>query len=167
MCPLINYLQHSSAYFSVWTLTLMAADRFLAVVFPVESMTLRTPKNTFFVLLIVYAVILLSQIQVGRIHGVYSYTFIMEQRSACSIVSIAQGLATVAEVNFEYFLNLIEILKARLYFFSFNIFGYCLPLGITCVLYYLMLKRLWYAPFRSSNDNNTKIPPTKVGLKIF
>ncbi|CAK5096497.1 unnamed protein product [Meloidogyne enterolobii] len=148
MCPLINYLQHSSAYFSVWTLTLMAADRFLAVVFPVESMTLRTPKNTFFVLLIVYAVILLSQIQVGRIHGVYSYTFIMEQRSACSIVSIAQGLATVAE--------------ARLYFFSFNIFGYCLPLGITCVLYYLMLKRLWYAPFRSSTDNNTKIPPTKI-----
>uniref|UniRef100_A0A1I8BZA1 G_PROTEIN_RECEP_F1_2 domain-containing protein n=1 Tax=Meloidogyne hapla TaxID=6305 RepID=A0A1I8BZA1_MELHA len=149
MCPLINYLQHSSAYFSVWTLTLMAADRFLAVVFPVESMTLRTPKNTFFVLLIVYTVILFSQIQVGRIHGVYSYTFIMEQRSACSIVSIAQGLATVAE--------------ARLYFFSFNIFGYCLPLGITCVLYYLMLKRLWYAPFRSSSDNNTKtIPPTKL-----
>jgi len=34
-------LKHSSAYFSVWTLTLMAADRFLAVVFPVESMTLR------------------------------------------------------------------------------------------------------------------------------
>ncbi|KAF7637095.1 G_PROTEIN_RECEP_F1_2 domain-containing protein [Meloidogyne graminicola] len=151
MCPLINYLQHSSAYFSVWTLTLMAADRFLAVVFPVESMTLRTPKNTFFVLLIVYTVILFSQIQVGRIHGVYTYTFIMEQRSTCAIVSIAQGLATVSE--------------ARLYFFSFNIFGYCLPLGITCVLYYLMLKRLWYAPFRPiNNDNNTKasIPNTKI-----
>lgn len=107
-------------------------------------------------------------LKVGRIHGVYSYTFIMEQRSACSIVSIAQGLATVAEVNFEYFLNFkFEFLKARLYFFSFNIFGYCLPLGITCVLYYLMLKRLWYAPFRSSTDNNTKIPPTKVGLENF
>lgn len=64
MCPLINYLQvslpfchpypsrhplpfqHSSAYFSVWTLTLMAADRFLAVVFPVESLTLRWPSRT-------------------------------------------------------------------------------------------------------------------------
>jgi len=44
-------------------------------------------------------------LKVGRIHGVHSYTFIMEQRSACSIVSIAQGLATVAEVNFE---NLFE-----------------------------------------------------------
>lgn len=30
-----------------------------------------------------------------------------------------------------------------------------------------MLKRLWYAPFRSSTDNNTKIPPTKVGLQNF
>uniref|UniRef100_A0A183BVQ6 G_PROTEIN_RECEP_F1_2 domain-containing protein n=1 Tax=Globodera pallida TaxID=36090 RepID=A0A183BVQ6_GLOPA len=138
MCPLINYLQHSSAYFSVWTLTLMAADRFLAVVFPVESMTLRSPRNTFFVLVIVYSLILLSQIQVGRIHAVYNYTFIMDERSACSIVSITKGDAS-----------------ARLYFFSFNLFGYCLPLGITCVLYYFMLKRLWYAPLRGGGSSTS------------
>ncbi|KAL3123141.1 hypothetical protein niasHT_005074 [Heterodera trifolii] len=144
MCPLINYLQHSSAYFSVWTLTLMAFDRFLAVVFPVDSMTWRSPRNTFFVLVIVYSVILVSQIQVGRIHAVYNYTFIEEHRSACSIVSITKGEASVAE--------------ARLYFFSFNLFGYCLPLGITCVLYYFMLKRLWYAPLAmNSSKKNLRL----------
>ncbi|KAH7703544.1 CBN-NPR-9 protein [Aphelenchoides avenae] len=131
-CNMINYLQHASAYFSVWTLTLMAADRFLAVCYPVESMTLRSPKNTSIVLAVTYTIILLSQIQVGRIHDVYNYTFIVEERSTCSIVSIAKGEATV--------------LEARLYFFSFNIFGYVLPLAITCVFYYLMLRRLWYTP---------------------
>uniref|UniRef100_A0A7E4VH72 G_PROTEIN_RECEP_F1_2 domain-containing protein n=1 Tax=Panagrellus redivivus TaxID=6233 RepID=A0A7E4VH72_PANRE len=140
-CNMINYLQHASAYFSVWTLTLMAADRFLAVCYPVESMTLRNPANTCIALIIVYTIILLSQIQVGKIHDVYNYTFVIENRSACSIVSIAKGEATVTE--------------ARIYFFSFNIFGYLLPLGITCILYYLMLKRLWYTP-RPGNGSNNK-----------
>lgn len=65
--------QHVAAYFSVWTLTLMAADRFLAVCYPVESMTLRTPINTAITLLITYTLILISQIQVARIHDVYRF----------------------------------------------------------------------------------------------
>uniref|UniRef100_A0AC34PUZ3 G-protein coupled receptors family 1 profile domain-containing protein n=1 Tax=Panagrolaimus sp. JU765 TaxID=591449 RepID=A0AC34PUZ3_9BILA len=137
---MLNYLQHASAYFSVWTLTLMAADRFLAVCYPVESMTLRNPLNTCIALAVVYTIILLSQIQVGKMHDVYDYTFIVENRSTCSIVSIAKGEATVVE--------------ARLYFFSFNIFGYVLPLGITCILYYLMLKRLWYTPRPGGSNKN-------------
>jgi hypothetical protein len=85
-CQAINYLQvflnyiisqsfsilkHVAAYFSVWTLTLMAADRFLAVCYPVESMTLRTPKYTAITLLITYTLIMISQIPVARIHDVY------------------------------------------------------------------------------------------------
>uniref|UniRef100_A0A914EAS7 G-protein coupled receptors family 1 profile domain-containing protein n=1 Tax=Acrobeloides nanus TaxID=290746 RepID=A0A914EAS7_9BILA len=140
-CQAINYLQHVAAYFSVWTLTLMAADRFLAVCYPVESMTLRTPKYTAITLLITYTLIMISQIPVARIHDVYNYNFVVENRSACAIVSIAQGEASVAE--------------ARLYYFSFNLFGYVLPLGITCFLYYFMLKRLWYMP-RPGNSKHSK-----------
>uniref|UniRef100_A0A1I7ZVJ8 G_PROTEIN_RECEP_F1_2 domain-containing protein n=1 Tax=Steinernema glaseri TaxID=37863 RepID=A0A1I7ZVJ8_9BILA len=132
MCNMINYLQHASAYFSVWTLTLMAVDRFLAVCYPVESMTLRSTRNTLILLTITYTVILISQIPVAKIHDIYEYQFIIESRSTCAIVDIAKGEATVAE--------------ARSYFFSFNVFGYILPLGITCLLYYCMLKRLWYTP---------------------
>lgn len=29
---------------------------------------------------------------------------------------------------------------------TFNMFGYVVPLGITCVLYYFMLRKLWYTP---------------------
>lgn len=119
----------------------MAVDRFLAVCYPVESMTLRNPANTCIALFVTYTIILLSQIQVGKIHDVYDYTFIAENRSACSIVSIAKGEASITE--------------ARIYFFSFNIFGYVLPLGITCALYYLMLKRLWYTPRPGNGSSKT------------
>ncbi|VDN39427.1 unnamed protein product, partial [Gongylonema pulchrum] len=78
MCSMINYLQHSAAYFSVWTLTLMALDRFLAVCFPVNSMTLRNTVNTVITISIVYAFILISQIPIASIHDIYTYDFIIE-----------------------------------------------------------------------------------------
>ncbi|KAK5979617.1 hypothetical protein GCK32_022345, partial [Trichostrongylus colubriformis] len=61
MCSMINFFQHISAYCSVWTLTLMAMDRYLAVVHPVESLTLRSPKNTIIALVIIYTIIVATQ----------------------------------------------------------------------------------------------------------
>ncbi|VDM44752.1 unnamed protein product [Toxocara canis] len=110
----------------------MAADRFLAVCYPVESMTLRNTSNTAVALAVIYTAIIISQIPVANIHDIYEYDFIIETRSTCAIVRIATGEASITE--------------ARLYFFSFNVFGYLLPLGITCVFYYFMLRRLWYTP---------------------
>uniref|UniRef100_A0A1I7XCM2 G_PROTEIN_RECEP_F1_2 domain-containing protein n=1 Tax=Heterorhabditis bacteriophora TaxID=37862 RepID=A0A1I7XCM2_HETBA len=60
-CSMINFFQHISAYCSVWTLTLMALDRYLAVVYPVDSMTLRSPKNTIIALVVVYVIIMATQ----------------------------------------------------------------------------------------------------------
>uniref|UniRef100_A0A1I7SYG0 G_PROTEIN_RECEP_F1_2 domain-containing protein n=1 Tax=Caenorhabditis tropicalis TaxID=1561998 RepID=A0A1I7SYG0_9PELO len=131
-CSMINFFQHTSAYCSVWTLTLMALDRYLAVVYPVESMTLRTPRNTVIALCIIYILIIASQIPVGRMHGIYVYDFILEKRSTCAILKIATAEATPA--------------MARTYFMTFNVFGYVLPLGISVVLYGLMLRKLWDMP---------------------
>uniref|UniRef100_A0AC35U8P1 G_PROTEIN_RECEP_F1_2 domain-containing protein n=1 Tax=Rhabditophanes sp. KR3021 TaxID=114890 RepID=A0AC35U8P1_9BILA len=130
-CKLVYYLQHATAYFSVWTLTLMAGDRFLAVCFPVGSMSIRNSKNATMALMIMYTVILLSQIHVAAGHNIYHYFFIIENRSTCAMEKIAMGTATVFETRF--------------YYFSFNIFGYLLPLGITCILYFCMLRRLWHS----------------------
>ncbi|CAJ0938449.1 unnamed protein product, partial [Mesorhabditis belari] len=73
---------------------------------------------------IVYAIILVSQIPIGLMHGIFHYEFIIENRSTCAIVSIADNSATIAQ--------------ARGYFFTFNLFGYVLPLGIhlCAVLFY-------------------------------
>uniref|UniRef100_A0A0K0EAR8 G_PROTEIN_RECEP_F1_2 domain-containing protein n=2 Tax=Strongyloides stercoralis TaxID=6248 RepID=A0A0K0EAR8_STRER len=128
-CKLVYYLQHTSAYSSVWTLTLMACDRYLAVCFPIWSISIRNSKNAFLALIITYSIILISQIHVASGHGIYHYNFIFENRSTCGMEKIAYGTASLIET--------------RVYYFSFNIFGYLIPLTITCILYFYMLRRLW------------------------
>ena len=44
-CKLVQYLIIATAYVSIYTLVFMSLDRFLAVVYPIESMTLRTESN--------------------------------------------------------------------------------------------------------------------------
>uniref|UniRef100_A0A0N4ZXS0 G_PROTEIN_RECEP_F1_2 domain-containing protein n=1 Tax=Parastrongyloides trichosuri TaxID=131310 RepID=A0A0N4ZXS0_PARTI len=131
-CKLVYYLQHASAYSSVWTLTLMAGDRYLAVCHPVCSISIRNSKNAFLSLIIINFIILISQIHVAAGHGIYDYKLIIENRSTCAMERIAYGTASIAET--------------RIYYFSFNIFGYVIPLAITCVLYFYMLRRLWHRP---------------------
>lgn len=40
----------------------MALDRYLAVVYPVDSLTLRSPKNTIIALVVVYTIIVATQV---------------------------------------------------------------------------------------------------------
>lgn len=88
----------------------MAADRFLAVCFPVESMTLRNTSNTTVALAITYTAIVLSQIPVAQIHDIYEYDFIVETRSTCAIVRIATAEASVTEVNYENRFPVLSVL---------------------------------------------------------
>jgi len=44
-CKIWQFLIIASAFVSIYTLVLMSLDRFLAVVYPVESMTWRTEAN--------------------------------------------------------------------------------------------------------------------------
>ncbi|KAE9415293.1 hypothetical protein Angca_002609, partial [Angiostrongylus cantonensis] len=142
-CSMINFFQHSSAYCSVWTLMLMALDRYLAVVYPVDSLTLRSPKNAVIALAVVFAVTAATQVPIGLMHGIHAYDFFTEVRSTCAIVSIATSTATLT--------------YARTYFITFNVFGYILPLGISALLYWRMLRRLWRVrnPGRASKKNGS------------
>lgn len=76
----------------------MAVDRYLAVCHPVGSITLRNMRNTIGALLIINAVIFISQVPVAKIHGIYEYDFIIETRSTCAIITIATGEASITEV---------------------------------------------------------------------
>ncbi|CEF71599.1 KiSS-1 receptor [Strongyloides ratti] len=136
ICKLVYYLQHTSAYSSVWTLTLMAVDRYLAVCYPIRSISIRNSRNALLTLIIIYSIILISQIHIASGHGIYHYNFIFENRSTCAMERIAYGTASLIET--------------RIYYFSFNIFGYLIPLIITCILYFYMLRRLWHSSKRFS-----------------
>lgn len=134
-CKCLQYLQFVSAYASVWTLVLMASDRFLAVVFPVQSMTLRTVKNTLISVLLLWLVIMLVNIPIIFTHDIHQYFFIKEERSSCTFITQTLN-GTDAEVKAHYY--------------TFNTFGYVVPLGIVLVLYFFMLRRLWYSMPNSS-----------------
>ncbi|KAH9495463.1 hypothetical protein Btru_015181 [Bulinus truncatus] len=128
-CKVAQYAMYVCAYASVYTLVLMSLDRYLAVVHAIRSMTLRSERNTWFAILIMWIVVLCGNvpllIQYGEIHYIHDG----QNRSACINVQ--------DEVDKSLGLN-------KKFFGTFLFFGYVIPLGVTVVMYGLMLKRLLY-----------------------
>jgi hypothetical protein len=60
MCRLVQYLIHVSTYGSVYTLVLLSLDRYLAVVYPVRSIGMRTVCNTSIAIGISWAIVCTS-----------------------------------------------------------------------------------------------------------
>lgn len=69
-CKLVQYLIVVTAHASVYTLVLMSLDRFLAVVYPIASRSLRTERNTIWAISVLWFVILTTAIPVIPAHGV-------------------------------------------------------------------------------------------------
>ncbi|XP_005097945.1 allatostatin-A receptor [Aplysia californica] len=127
-CKVQSYAMYVCAYASVYTLVLMSLDRYLAVVHAIRSMTWRSERNTWFAIAVVWIIILCGNtpllVQFGEKRYVYEK---VENRSAC--------------------LNLVDLEDAsvgKAFFGCFLFFGYIIPLGVTVLLYSLMLKRLLY-----------------------
>lgn len=73
-----------TAYASVYTLVLMSLDRYLAVVHPMESVTIRTERNASVLAAVSWVVILCGNAPVLQEHGAIEYQFDDGQtRSAC------------------------------------------------------------------------------------
>jgi allatostatin receptor len=123
-CKMYQYSVHVTAYASVYTLVFMSLDRYLAVVHPISSMTIRTERNTAIVIICSWIVICTVNIPVALAHEVHEYRLFGENRSAC--------YPDLAHPNQQVFYG------------SFFLFAYSLPLALVCVLYGFMLKRLLY-----------------------
>lgn len=126
-CKVAQYAMYVCAYASVYTLVIMSLDRYLAVVHAIRSMTLRSERNTWFAIAIIWIIILCGNIPILIQFGEKRYEFGNENRSAC---------INIADQENE------RVGKA--FFGSFFFFGYVIPLGITMLMYGLMLKRLLY-----------------------
>lgn len=124
-CKVVQYLLIVCAYASVYTLVLMSLDRFLAVVLPIDSMSIRTEHNTYWAVAILWSVILLCCVPVFLAHGETHYRYAFEQQTACVFLQ-----------NEGYNLELFQI--------SFFTTSYVVPLTLICALYLFMLKRLWH-----------------------
>lgn len=124
-CKVVQYLVIVCAYASIYTLVLMSLDRFLAVVHPITSISLRTERNAYIAILFVWILILLSCIPALKAHGEVSYTFAYADYSVC-IFLVSEGY-NYAVFQICFFLS-----------------SYVIPLSLIFALYLLMLKRLWF-----------------------
>ena len=126
-CKIVQYFMFVCAYVSIYSLVLMSLDRYLAVVHPISSMSIRTQLNTYVVVFITWMIILLGHIPLLLQYGIFEYQYYVEDRSTC--------------INLK---NLDHPKVRKLFYASFFVFGYLLPLSLICVLYGFMLKRLLY-----------------------
>ncbi|GFR25890.1 allatostatin-A receptor [Trichonephila clavata] len=124
-CRGVQYLVIVCAYASIYTLVLMSLDRFLAVVHPITSMSIRTVQNAFIAIAIMWTVIVLACVPALQSHGQIYYTYQNIEYSVCMFLS-TEGYNYAA------------------YQICFFLSSYIIPLGLIFILYVLMLKRLWF-----------------------
>ncbi|KAF8782276.1 allatostatin-A receptor-like [Argiope bruennichi] len=124
-CRVVQYLVIVCAYASIYTLVLMSLDRFLAVVHPITSMSIRTVQNACIAIGVMWAVIVLACIPALQSHGQIYYTYQNIEYSVCMFLS-TEGYNYAA------------------YQICFFLSSYIVPLSLIFVLYVLMLKRLWF-----------------------
>lgn len=122
-CRIVQYLILVCAYMSVYTLVLMSVDRYLAVVHPISSMSIRTEQNTMVAIAVMWLAILVFCIPVMMAHGNYMYVFMHKKKTQCMFLQ--------------------EKYNVKAFQISFFLFGYIIPLSLISFLYVRMLNRLW------------------------
>ncbi|XP_055351199.1 allatostatin-A receptor-like isoform X2 [Paramacrobiotus metropolitanus] len=150
-CKIVQYLIHVCAYSSVYTLVLMSVDRYLAVVHPISSMTLRTQKNTYIAIGIQWVVIMSANIPLILAHGIVKLPIHdCEQSVPCMFHYLVYD-----EISFRLaFLGTFFIL----------------PVTIISSLYFIMLRRLWDirgpVGHRSNEGNRSKKRVTRMVIAV-
>ncbi|XP_039962378.1 allatostatin-A receptor isoform X2 [Bactrocera tryoni] len=126
-CKFVQYMIVVTCHCSVYTLVLMSFDRFLAVVHPVTSMSLRTERNAMLAIFCAWILILSSAIPVALAHSVRLYYFKGRSYTACVFSTEEEGWSLI---GFQI---------------SFFMSSYVAPLTLISFLYMGMLARLWRA----------------------
>uniref|UniRef100_A0A914V0I5 G-protein coupled receptors family 1 profile domain-containing protein n=1 Tax=Plectus sambesii TaxID=2011161 RepID=A0A914V0I5_9BILA len=134
-CKVHIYLQYASAFASVWTLAFLSFDRFLAVVYPIRSLAWRSSKNTAGACLLLWVLVLALNSFWLHVYDKFEYEHNGENRTACIYVARFERTATSAEILSQAY--------------GFCVAAFILPLLVTTVLYYFMIRRLWQSPFKN------------------
>ncbi|XP_052120012.1 allatostatin-A receptor-like [Frankliniella occidentalis] len=130
-CKIVQYLIVVTSMASVYTLVLMSLDRFLAVVYPISSMTYRTERNASIAILVMWWIILVISIPAYIQHGVVHYNYDETDNSHCIFLQVDDHIRPDGYSVFTF----------RIWFF---VFAYVLPLMAIVGLYLFMLTRLWH-----------------------
>ncbi|KAK8766729.1 hypothetical protein V5799_006490 [Amblyomma americanum] len=123
-CRIVEYLVIVCASASIYTLVLMSLDRFLGVVYPLRSMSIRRPANGFRCILLTWTIILVACVPVLFSHGM---VIVDNLHSFCNYFTPYAGYNVAA------------------FGVSLCMLDFVVPLALIFALYALMLKRLWLA----------------------
>lgn len=99
----------------------MSLDRFLAVVHPITSMSIRTERNAYLAIVCTWVTILIACVPALVTHGEFNYN---GENSICAFL--------MAQYN------------QALYQVCFFLSSFVIPITLILILYLLMLKRLWF-----------------------
>ncbi|KAL1481622.1 hypothetical protein MTO96_034339 [Rhipicephalus appendiculatus] len=143
-CRIVQYLVIVCAYASIYTLVLMSLDRFLAVVHPITSMTIRTERNAYLAIMFTWVLILLACIP-----ALYSHGMIIEEAYSSCTFRVDKGY-NIAAFQISFFMS-----------------SFVVPLALIFVLYVLMLKRLWLGShFWRANLYGRPMNPPRIVVQI-
>ncbi|KAA0195470.1 Allatostatin-A receptor [Fasciolopsis buskii] len=139
LCRVYFYLMYVTAFCSVYTLVLMSLDRFLAVVYPMQSIHWRNQTNTVRIVLFTWSVVLIANLPLlidavvvrGPVDGGDSACY-TEYCTYAWLVTIDEKTQTARD-NYD---------KARPFFLIFFLFGYLIPFVVICILYISLICRL-------------------------
>ncbi|XP_052266982.1 allatostatin-A receptor-like [Dreissena polymorpha] len=148
-CKIVHYTIYVCAYASFYTLVLMSFDRYLAVVHPISSMSYRTKWNTLRIIIALWVIILGGHVPLLFQNDVISYEYNNELRTTC--------------LNEE---TIFEPYSAKVFYGTFFVFGYAVPLSLICILYGFMLKRLLYGAVPGGSKRAEKIRSKKRVTKM-
>lgn len=144
-CKLNQYLIVVCALSSIYTLVLMSVDRFLAVVYPIECIRIRTSRNTLYAILVKWIIILLMSTPSARMHG---------------------EIRIYDDGNWQcrFLMNDFNAIHFQIIFF---LASYLLPLSLIGVLYWALLNKLWYGNKPVGHRESTKMLESKKKVTVL
>ncbi|XP_034935864.1 allatostatin-A receptor-like isoform X2 [Chelonus insularis] len=142
-CKIVQYLIIVTVCASVYTLVLMSLDRYLAVVHPIASMTVRTENHAFLATCCAWFIILTGSIPALIIHD--EEPGHKPNQTLCRIRS---------DANWPVF----QV--------TFFLVSYVIPLTLICGLYICMLIRLWRGARTSAESRRGRRRVTRLVIVV-
>jgi len=130
LCYITVSLQYVTCYVSVWTLVLLAYDRYLSISCPTQPKSIRRGHTVFYACAVLWILPFLVNLPQMRNVGVLAFEHNGKPTMVCvDSIAIAMEEATVTQT--------------RIFYWFFNVLAYLLPLALSTVFYFMLVKLLW------------------------